>query len=120
MDEIGEWIYYIIMAVVVTTSLLRGLNKKKGQQQTQIPAPESSWEDYPEVPVSRKKNKKSRSTVSGYVENKPYAQTKKHDSPTEFAFSSEEENTLINELNLTDVNAFRNAIIYTEILNRKY
>jgi len=124
MDEFGNWIYIIIMVIVAITSLLSSMNKKKGQQQTQMPDPEfpEEWFPAPPVPpVPKKMNRKTPPPIPGHSRNQPY-----HSIPTtqmlsvESHLTPEEESVLADELDLTDAEAFRKAIIYSEILNRKY
>ena len=121
MDEFGNWIYIIVMVVVAISSLLRSMNKKKGQQQTQMPDSEFPEEWFPVPPAPKKKTKKTLPPIPGHIRNQPY-----HSIPTskmlhvESNLVPEEESVLADELDLTDAEAFRKAIIYSEILNRKY
>jgi len=125
MDQFGDWVYIILMVVVGITSLFSSINKKKRQQQTQMPSPVPPEFSYPTPPVPKKKERKLPPPVpadSRYPSfdthlTFPIVET---DSQAETYLVQEEEGALANELELTDPDAFRKAVIYAEILNRKY
>jgi len=58
MDEIGNWIYIILMFVVLISSVFKSFTKKKEQQQAHIPVPEAPEEVFPFPPVPKIKTKK--------------------------------------------------------------
>ena len=128
MEELGDWVYIILMVVVGISSLISSANKKKRQQQMQMPSPVSEPSEeyempYPTPSVPKKKEKILPPPVPGQSKRQPYgAHVTYSDSgtQTEILRSQEDENTLINELELTDPDSFRKAVIYTEILKRKY
>ena len=123
MDEFGNWIYIIIMVIVAITSLLSSMNKKKGQQQTQMPDPEfpEEWFPTPPVPpVPKKMNRKTPPPIPVHSKNKPYHSIPMSQILNTELLEPEKETLLIDELDLSDAEAFRKAIIYSEILNRKY
>ena len=128
MDELGDWIYIIVMVVVGISSFVSSLNKKKRQQQSQMPLPEMSETlepSYPTPYVPEQREKKQPPPVPGRSKHNPLnAQstlpTYETDVQTEISFMQEEESTIAGELELSDPDAFRKAIIYSEILNRKY
>jgi len=124
MDEIGNWIYIILMFVVLISSVFKSFTKKKEQQQTQIPIPEDIEEEFPVPPVPMKKTRKLPPPIP-VQKNKPYSSLFASPSVTEsmqaeLFITPEPENTLADELDLTDPESFRKAIIYSEIINRKY
>jgi len=128
MDEFGDWIYIILMVVVGITSLFSSINKKKREQQTQMPSPESvepTESSYPAPSAPKKKERKLPPPVPGHIKHQSYNTdlafpTVETGLQTEIYLTQEEENTLAGELELTDPDAFRKAVIYSEILNRKY
>ena len=125
MDELGDWIYIILMVVVGISSLFSSINKKKRQQQTQMPSPVPPEFSFPDPPVPKKKEKKQPFQVSGSNKHPSFDAhltfpTAATDSQTEVYLAPEETGALAGELELTDPDAFRKAVIYAEILSRKY
>ena len=126
MDGLDSWIYIIIMAIAAFSSLVSSINKKKREQQTQMPAPTSSDGSYPvPPPIPKRKSKKPPTLVSEQTRNQPFTSfidpsMAKSSLDTEMALMPEEETVLADELDLADANALRQAVIYAEILNRKY
>ena len=124
MDEFGDWIYIVLMVVVGITSLFKSINKKKEQQQTHIPVPKPPQQSFPTPPVPTKQSRRMpppvpehlRQSFSSLFESSTIAESLK----TEIALMPEQESILADELDLTDAEAFRKAIIYSEIINRKY
>lgn len=122
MEDIGNIIYYIVIFVIALISWLSNSTKKKAQQQTNTPSPFPTQEMSPmpsSPPVKRqktapppppkhiKRQEKLQSTLSSkYTIDTPVM--------------LEQEASLADELDLTDPESFRKAVIYTEILNRKY
>jgi len=124
MDEFGNWIYIILMFVVLISSVFKSFTKKKEQQQAQIPVPEEPEEVFPVPPVPKIKTKKLPPPIPV---QKKQAYSSLFASPsvaeslqTELSMMQEPENTLADELDLSDPESFRKAIIYSEIINRKY
>jgi len=126
MDEFGDWIYIILMVVVGISSLFSSINKKKSRQQTQMPLPEPvepSESSYPAPSVPKKKERKLSPPVPGHLKPQSYntdLSVPTTDTQAEIYLMQEEESTLAGELELTDPDAFRKAVIYSEILKRKY
>ncbi|MDR2139197.1 MAG: hypothetical protein LBP50_06590 [Tannerella sp.] len=124
----GDWLYYIVILVVAIVSFISNLNKKKSQEQTLPPAPAPSMEEMlppppPPVGTQRKKNpspvpKSIRplavSSLRGVEEGRRMLTGEAH------ASVEEKETAWMNELDLTDADAFRKAFIAAEVLNRKY
>ena len=124
MDEIGNWVYIILMFVVLISGVFKSFTKKKEQQQTQMPVPEVPEDEFPVPPVPRKMTRKLPPPIP-VQKNKPYSSLFASPSvtesmQTEMSFSPEQESVIADELDLTDAEAFRRAIIYSEIINRKY
>ena len=128
MDEFGDWIYIILMVVVGISSLFSSISKKKRGQQTQMPLPESvepTELSYPAPSIPKKKERKLPPPVPGHLKPQSY-NTRLTFPDVETALQSEiylmqeEESTLAGELELTDPDTFRKAVIYSEVLKRKY
>ena len=124
MDEFGDWIYIVLMVVVGIASLFKSINRKKEQQQTHIPVPKPPEQSFPTPPVPAKKSSRMpppvpehlRQSFSSLFESSTLAESIK----TELALMPEQESALADELDFTDAAAFRKAIIYSEIIKRKY
>ena len=124
MDELGNWVYIILMVVIGISSLFSSKNRKKGQQQTHIPVPAPGESAFPVPPVPMKKSKKTTPLDSAKF-GQPFSS--RTPSPftasniqTEISIEPEDEYVLADELDLKDAESFRKAILYAEILNRKY
>lgn len=150
MDNAGDWIYYIVFLIVAGISgLMSSKNKKKnrpdilGQPGREIvpndqptqdkgfwevleemgnPRPESQPVPQPQVkPQMRKEKPKSISASAP----KPFLTSEK-DIPGKIAAQSSIMPPVEEEVGILPENPFRNmdeikkAVIYTEILNRKY
>jgi len=122
MEDIGNIIYYIVIFVIAIVSWLSSSTKKKSQQQTNIPSPFPEHEILatpPPVPKVRRKSTPPPPPDRLHTKTNIYSDLSskyKEISPIQL----EEEPSLIEELDLTDTESFRKAVIYTEILNRKY
>ena len=124
MDEFGDWIYIILMVVVGISSLFSSISKKKRQQQTQMPVPVPSESTFPEPSIPKQKARKQPLPAFEQSKRIPYDANMTHrveDNRLQAeTFVEQEESTLSDELDLSDADAFRKAVIYAEILNRKY
>jgi len=125
MDEFGDWIYIIIMVVVGISSLFSSKNKKKAQQQTQMPSPVPFEPSFPDLPVPKKKERKQPPPVPKQMKRQPfntYSTIPSVETLTQIENNllQEEENTIVGNLQLADPDTFRKAVIYAEILKRKY
>jgi hypothetical protein len=126
MDEYGDWVYIILMVVVGISSLIGSINKKKRQQEMQMPVPEYSDEpSFPIPSVPTQQERKQPPPAPKQPKRQPFstlssAPTVVTVSPSETFFKPEEEHTIADELDLSDADAFRKAVIYSEILHRKY
>ena len=129
MEELGDWVYIILMVVVGISSLFSSVKKKKKAQQMEMPtpvpsAPSEAW--YPATPsVPNKKEKILPPPVPGQSKRQPLnAHLAYSDLDTgtqsEILCTQEDEIALVNKLELSDPDTFRKAVIYAEILNRKY
>lgn len=143
MDNAGDWLYIVFLAIAGLSSLL-GSKKKKERpapvsrqpdkrivQPTKEEPEKGFWEIFDDMqqpqpapkkkqkPVVRKKqNPVSASRPSPFlaVENETH-RSEATDSPL---LASPEEKTNVPEIELNDPADLRKAVIYAEILNRKY
>lgn len=150
MDNAGDWLYYIVFLIVAGISgLMSSKNKKKnrpdilGQPGREIvpndqptqdkgfwevleemgnPRPESQPVPQPQVkPQTRKEKTKSKPAPAP----KPFL-TSERDIPGKIAAQSsimppvEEETGILPDNSFRDMDEIKKAVIYTEILNRKY
>lgn len=150
MDNAGDWLYYIVFLIVAGISgLMSSKNKKKnrpdilGQPGREIvpndqptqdkgfwevleemgnPRPESQPVPQPQIqPQTQKKKTKNISTPAP----KPFL-TSENDIPGKIAAQSsimppvEEETGILPDNPFRDMDEIKKAVIYTEILNRKY
>ena len=130
MEELGDWVYIILMVVVGISSLISSANKKKRQQQMQMPTPVSDPSEdyempYPTPSVPKKKEKLLPPPAPAQSKRQPLnAHLAYSDLDTgtqsEILCTQEDESALANKLELSDPDTFRKAVIYAEILNRKY
>jgi hypothetical protein len=123
MDNIGDWLYYIIILAVAGISWVSNLNKKK-HQEAESPIPAAPREMHvPPPPAPSRTRKKPPVPRHAEQPSKPSFLTANEGEraiKTEWSSEEEKEVVLAEELNLTDIDTFRKAIIYAEILNRKY
>ncbi|MDR3269053.1 MAG: hypothetical protein LBT83_08310 [Tannerella sp.] len=128
--EIGGWLYYIVILAVAGISWINSMNKKK-RQQAQTPSsslPEIEEMLSPPPPPVRQPQKRktpppapkhSRQRASDFL----FLTDKEGERSIRTSFFSEEEEggiSLSETLELTDPETFRKAIVYAEIMNRKY
>ena len=92
----------------------------------QMPVPEYPDEpSFPIPPVSTPQERKQPPPAPKQPKRQPFstlssASTVVTGSPSETFFKPEEEHAIADELDLSDADAFRKAVIYSEILHRKY
>ena len=128
MEEFGDWIYIIVMVVVGISSMYSSAKKKQRQQQTQMPLPVPSAPSEPwhptTPPTSKQKGRKQPPPVPGQMNrHQPSTSTipiVETNTLSETHTAQEEENTLAIALDFDEPEAFRKAVIYSEILHRKY
>jgi len=120
MEDIGNIIYYVVIFVIALISWLSSPKKKK-QQQTSIPSPFPTHEMQTTPPPVPNRKRKAAPPPVPKAQLYTSAQSSLSSKYINDTFTEpEEEPTLIEELDLTNMESFRKAVIYTEILNRKY
>jgi hypothetical protein len=128
MEDIGDVLYWILIVGAIVVSSISSLKEKQKEQPKPQPQPQS-WNDEMRTPPPPPAPKKKKKTPP------PVARPQQQRAQSSFVASEEGvsmfgENTaflmdetevvIMDDLDLTDVNAFRKAVIYAEILNRKY
>jgi hypothetical protein len=123
MDNLGDWLYIILLAVFGLSGLLSSLKKKlpAGEQQ-----PESYDEFEPEVVLPRQEEtpkkvsrKKPDYFTNAAAEGRRNVQTMESDFHHS-AETQEESPFHLSADTFHDMDELKKAIIYSEILNRKY
>lgn len=129
MDDLGNWVYIILMVVVGISSFISSVNKKKRQQQTHIPFPQPPEPSYPmpspPPPAPKRKEIAAPPPIRKKMQHQPLAfhlSVPAEDISSDEISSAplEDEVSIINELKLNNTDDFKKAIIYAEIINRKY
>lgn len=123
MDNLGDWIYIVFLIVAAVSGLFSSKNKKKrptqvlGQpeyapaQEEHTPSGKGFWEILeeattpPPTPFLAAEQEIHKSKVSS--------------SPIT-NFPTEEEHALLEDIEFNNAEELRKAVIYSEILNRKY
>ncbi|MDR1601524.1 MAG: hypothetical protein LBS42_03750 [Tannerella sp.] len=122
MDNFGDWLYYIIFLVVAIVSFANSA-KKKNRSETAEPPP--AYEQTPPVhmPPPRARTKAPPPVpkqAKGYVPLFQNEGQRVLENAVSFPAEKENETSLAEKLELKNADAFRKAVIYAEILNRKY
>ncbi|RHR37720.1 hypothetical protein DWX23_17795 [Parabacteroides sp. AF18-52] len=145
MDNLGDWIYIVFLIIAAVSGLFSSKNKKKRPTQVlgqpghdTFPEENTSsgkgfWEILEEVknvspqqpaPVkatSGKKNlKKEAQTPKAFLSAEKEIHQSKVSTSRPMAFPYEEEHTMLEDIEFNNIEELRKAVIYSEILNRKY
>jgi hypothetical protein len=127
MEDIGNIVYWVLILGAIIVSSLSSLKKKQQEPQPQPqPSQPQSWEEMmmpPPAPAPKKK-KKAPPVPRAQYQRAQSSLKASEEGESMFGNSpilaEETETVIIDNLGLTDADAFRKAIIYAEILNRKY
>ncbi|MDR1332471.1 MAG: hypothetical protein LBK07_10270 [Tannerella sp.] len=128
MENTGDWLYYIIFLVIAVISLFNSAKKKRKDEVTMPPSPPLAHEQMSHVPPPppsvRKKTPPPAPVKAKRARGYEALFTNEGRRVTENAASLPIEETNeaspAEELGLNDANAFRKAVVYSEILNRRY
>lgn len=144
MENSGDWLYIVFLAVAAVSSLFSSKKKKKrpteilGQPDTEVITSDQStpqkgfWELLedakkefnrelkPQTTEKKKQNKKQKAPAP-----KPFLSAEAEIQQSSiFAASSgptiEEEHSIMQDIEFKNTSDLRKAVIYAEILNRKY
>ena len=141
MDNVGDWIYIVFLIVAAISGLFSSKNKKKRPTQVlgqpghdTYPEENTSsgkgfWEileeattpQKPEAPTApiHKKNKKTPASKP-FLSTEQEIQKSKVSSSQPMNFPAEEEHSMLEDIEFNNAEELRKAVIYSEILNRKY
>lgn len=145
MDNLGDWIYIVFLIVAAVSGLFSSKGKKKRPTQVlgqpghetvteeNIPSDRGFWEIFdeptnpnPQQPVRQKYSqpKKSKKTEkrspSPFLTAEQEIQKSKVRSLQPMNLHAEEEPSLLQDIEFNNTEELRKAVIYSEILNRKY
>ena len=120
MENIGDWLYIIILIIAGISSLISSISKKK-QATVQQPPREIITEgdsdyDYQFQPEATFHTERPNKKYISKQQEKPFATTKAEPPITEV----EEVPSITLEDLPSDTNEWRKAFIYNEIFERKY
>jgi hypothetical protein len=122
MDNLGDWLYIILLVVAGLSGLLSSLKKKKQQEEVLQPEAYDEFEPETDLPHREEVPKKIPRKKLDYFSNA--AQEGKRNVKTlepDFADDTyEESNFNLSAETFQDMDELKKAIIYSEILNRKY
>ena len=142
MENIGDWFYVVILVIAGISSIFSSVRKKAQQTAQQTPPREiitthdddDIWKDvtkeiqYPEIkpiPVVQKQqpfqttDKRRNYNINEYKEG--VSAITKNESSTFFSAEDEEEKISVSFEDLPEnTEGWRKALVYNEILNRKY
>lgn len=134
MDNLGDWIYIVFLIVAAVSGLFSSKNKKKhptqvlGQpeyepaQEESVPSGKGFWEILEEAttPPEKKKKKKEIQKPNPFLAAEQEIHQSKISSSSIMNFPIEEEHALLENIEFNNAEELRKAVIYSEILNRKY
>lgn len=145
MDNLGDWVYIVFLIVAAVSGLFNSKGKKKRPAQVlgqpehdMFPEEQTSsgkgfWEILEETatpqqkklviekPPRPKKNKKAEKRVqTPFLTAEQEIQKSKVISSQPTNLQVEEEPSLLQDIEFNNAEELRKAVIYSEILNRKY
>ena len=141
MDNVGDWIYIVFLIVAAISGLFSSKIKKKRPTQVlgqpghdSYPEENTSsgkgfWEileeattpqkpEAPTAPIHKKKKKTPASKP--FLSTEQEIQKSKVSSSQPMNFPAEEEHSMLEDIEFNNAEELRKAVIYSEILNRKY
>lgn len=145
MDNLGDWIYIVFLVIAAVSGLFSSKGKKKHPTQVlgqpehdmipeeQAPSGKGFWEILEEVatpqqkipakeksPRSFKSKKAEKRTQSPFLTAEQEIQKSRVTSSLPVNFPTEEETSVLQDIEFNNAEELRKAVIYSEILNRKY
>ncbi|MDL2265318.1 hypothetical protein LJC57_05850 [Parabacteroides sp. OttesenSCG-928-G07] len=141
MDNAGDWLYIILLAVAGISGLFSSARKKKEQSPSNHPHPETNseetasesksfWETFEEMQQketpanpptpTRKQIQPTPLTTSYDSIKKEGARQIKQESFFEEETIADEKSALVPDNLFQDVDELKKAVLFSEILNRKY
>lgn len=141
MDNVGDWIYIVFLIVAAISGLFSSKNKKSARHKSsdspvtthtrrKIPLREKVFGKFwrRQLPLkSRKhqlhrsiKRKKKTPASKPFLSTEQEIQKSKVSSSQPMNFPAEEEHSMLEDIEFNNAEELRKAVIYSEILNRKY
>ena len=138
VENIGDWLYFLFIIIAGISSLFSSKKKKKRVQQkkttldTDMTSEEESelpekdfWDILQEIkeqsiPKEEPQPQKQSIRKSSQEEKKEPAIQKQPNTQNYRTIPSKEEDNIDIDMELTHASELRKAVIYSEILNRKY
>ncbi len=145
MDNLGDWLYIVLLVIAGISGLFSsGKKKRQGSTPPEQPVfdpeqqsePKGFWEIFEEiqkekqpqpvpqsVTIEKKKKTQRKDSLSRPSSYQQKTQTEKHPASrqsTRFSETPEDDAFSIQAESFQDTEELRKAIIYSEILNRKY
>lgn len=121
MDGLNDWIYVVFLIVAVVSGLFGSKGKKRQRPIEVLGEPEYSaeWDEPKTAGEAEVKPSVSVPTPSSKVE--PKVRQPKNSVPRAAAAPpSAEEHSMLEDMDLKNAEELRKAIVYSEILGRKY
>lgn len=133
MDKIGDWLYIVFIIIAGISGLISSVKKKNkptevlgqpdyGQPEEQNqPVNKNPWDPFEKGPAPRPKsnNKKKKRETSPFLEGETTSSFNRN-IPIPVTDIPEPELEYGPEITINSVEDLRKAVIYSEILNRKY
>lgn len=145
MDNLGDWIYIVFLIVAAVSGLFSSKKNKKRPTQVlghpvneSIPEEDTTsdkgfWEILEEVKktqprkqaptivqTQKKKKIKDKPSQNPFLTAESEIQRSKAASSRPVDFPTEEDSSLLEDVEFNNLQELRKAVIYSEILNRKY
>lgn len=141
MDNLGDWIYIVFLIVAAVSGLFSSKKNKKRPAEVlrqpgndMMPEEEATsekgfWEILEEVkntqprkqvPAPKRKKTIEKPTQNPFLTAENEIQKSKAVSSRPVNFPTEEDSNLLEEIEFNNLEELRKAVIYSEILNRKY
>lgn len=145
MDNLGDWIYIVFLIVAAVSGLFSSKKNKKRPTQVlgqpgndMVPEEEATsdkgfWEILEEVKntqprkqaptvaqTSKRKKKNEKPAQNPFLTAEKEIQKSKAVSSRPVNFPTEEDSNLLEDIEFNNLEELRKAVIYSEILNRKY
>lgn len=128
MDNIGDWLYVVFIIIAAASSLLSSGRKKK-QSKEILGQPGKEFHPYqppvPPAPRPEKKTPKPVTRLQTHKQPSPFLQAEKDvrsymSTPPPATTFHEPEPEPVLEIDFHSADDLKKAVIYSEILNRKY
>ncbi len=119
MDELNDWIYVVFLIVAAVSGLFGSKGKKRQRPAEVLGEPEytTEWDGHE---VAKEVEVKPSAPVPSPKAKPEVRQQKKSAPRTAAAPPAAEEHSMLEDMDLRNAEELRKAVVYSEILNRKY